>query len=114
MEFYWKIHNILYCATCKSKIRKDRIDTFKTLYERIGNNKEELKIKIQDIFTRLRNDLNNRDEEILQEVETYFNDIYCNESLLKEIMDLPNKIQLSFEKRKKIEISDNNKLASIV
>ena len=86
----------------------NKFEDFKTLYERIANNKEDLKTKIQDIFIRLRNDLNNREEELLQEIETYFNDICCNESLLKEIEDLPNKIQLSLEKGKKIEINDNN------
>ena len=79
----------------------NKFEDFKTLYERIANNKEDLKTKIQDIFIRLRNDLNNREEELLQEIETYFNDICCNESLLKEIVDLPNKIELSLEKRKK-------------
>lgn len=52
----------------------DKSEDFKILYERIVNNKECFKIKIQHIFTRLKNDLNNRVEELLLEVETYFND----------------------------------------
>ena len=48
----------------------------------------------------IKNDLNNREEEILIEAETYFNDINYKETLLKEIEDLLGQ-KLSLEKPKK-------------
>ena len=92
----------------------NNFEDFRVLYERTVKNKEDLKMKIQDIFTVLRNDLNKREEELLLEVENYFNDICCEESLIKEVEDLPNKINLSLEKGKKIDINNNNKLALFI
>ena len=57
-------------------------------------------LRFQDIFIWLKNDLNNREEEILIEAETYFNDINYKETLLKEIEDLLGQ-KLSLEKPKK-------------
>ena len=39
---------------------QDSINKLKTIYEKINEDKEELKIKIQKIFTKIRNELNNR------------------------------------------------------
>jgi len=43
------------------------------LYEKIEKSKEELKIIIQKIFTKLRNVLNDREDELLLEVDNRYN-----------------------------------------
>jgi len=47
----------------------DSINKIKIIYEKINEKKEELKIKIQGIFTKIRNALNDREDELLLEVE---------------------------------------------
>jgi len=49
------------------------------LYEKIEKSKEELKIIIQKIFTKLRNALNDREDELLLEVDNRYNELYFNE-----------------------------------
>ena len=63
-------------------------------------NKEELKLKIQNIFTKIRNILNNREEELLLEVDKKFNKLYYNEDIIKQSESLPNKIKIYLEKGK--------------
>ena len=63
-------------------------------------NKEELKLKIQNIFTKIRNILNNREEELLLEVDKKFNNLYYNEDIIKQSESLPNKIKIYLEKGK--------------
>ena len=62
----------------------------------MNKNKEELKLKIQDIFTQIRNILNNREDELLLEVDKKFNQIYYKEEIIKQSEYLPNKINLFF------------------
>ena len=50
----------------------------------MNQNKEELKLKIQNIFTKLRNILNNREDELLLEVDKKFNKIYYKEEIIKQ------------------------------
>lgn len=51
-----------------------------SFFEKIKKDKEDIKLKIQNTFTKIRNELNNREDKILLEVE--------------------QKFKLSFEKRK--------------
>ena len=66
-------------------------------------NKEELKIKIQKIFTIIRNELNDREEKLLSEVESIYENTFFKEELIKQYEKLPNKIKSSFEKGKLLE-----------
>ena len=88
----------------------------KILFEKVNENKEELKLKIQNIFTKIRNSLNNREDELLLEVDKKFNKLYCNENIIKESENLPNKIKISLEKGKIInkEWNGNDKLNSLI
>ena len=72
-------------------------------YLKKNENKEELKLNIQNIFTKIRNELNKREDELLFEVDKKFNDIFGNEDIIKESEKLPNKIKISLEKGKKID-----------
>ena len=92
------------------------IDELKKIFEKINENKEQLKLKVQKIFTKIRNSLNNREEELLLEIDNKFNDLYFNEDILKETEKLPNKIQISLKNGKIIsnEWNDENKIYSLI
>ena len=93
----------------------DSINELKEIIEKKDKNKEELIIKIQNIFTKLRNELNNREDQLLLEIENKYNDLYVNEDILKQFEKLPNKIKLLLEKGKKIDKKNLNiKLNSIL
>ena len=94
----------------------ESINKLKVIYEKLNENKEELKLKIQKIFTKIRNTLNEREDILLSEVDKQFNDNYISENIIKENENLPTKIQLSLEKGKNIdkEWDDENKLNSII
>jgi len=65
------------------------INESKALFDKININKEELKLKIQKIFTSFRSALNEREDELLLEVDTYdakeINEIKESEQLLDKI-----------------------------
>jgi len=107
--------NIKYLDNLSNNLDK-AINELKNLFEKINENKEELKLKIQKIFTNLRNSINQREDELLLEVDQIYNNEYCNEDIIKEGEKLPNKIKMTLEKSKLIdnEWNDNNKLISII
>ena len=86
------------------------------MFEKINESKEELKLKIQKVFTKIRNCLNEREDELLLDVDNQYNDIYCNEDMIKEGQKLPNKIKISLEKGKLLnnEWDDDKKLYLII
>ena len=61
------------------------IKELKEIFEKINKNKEELKINIQKIFTEIRNELNNREDELLLEVEKQYNNSFFKKNLLKKV-----------------------------
>ena len=86
----------------------ESFDDIKKIYEKINENKEEIKLSIQKTFTNLRNILNNREDELLMNVEKEYDDLFFKDSIIKDIEKLPNKIRLSLEKCKTIDEIDNN------
>ena len=91
------------------------INKLKAIYEKLNGSKEELKLKIQKIFTRIRNTINEREDILLSEVDKEFDYNFVNENIIKENENLPNKIKISIEKRKTLdkEWNDENKLNSL-
>ena len=91
---------------------EDSIKQIKIIYEKINENKEELKLKIQKIFTRIRNTINAREDNLLLEVDKYYNEIFF-EKIIIESEKLPNEIKISLERGKMIEKDwkDENKSA---
>ena len=69
-----------------------------------------------DIFTKLRNALNQREDEILTNIDNDFKKYFFDEELVKKAEKLPNKVKLSLEKGKLIdkEWNDDNKLNFII
>ena len=56
------------CLEELSKNLQNSINELIILFENVNKSKEELKLKIQNIFTKIRNILNNREDELLLEV----------------------------------------------
>ena len=88
----------------------------KILFEKIDKYKEELKLKIQRIFTKLRNSFNEKKDKIFQEDDEKFNEIFIKEDIIREAEKLNNKIKTSLEKGKLINIKEwnDNNLNSLI
>ena len=156
LEYFCKNHNVLCCASCITKIKKngkgqhtdcdvcvlsdikdekknklkeniktledlsknleESIKKLKSLSESVDKKKEEIKLKIQKVFTNIRNAINEREDYLLSEVDKQFDKIYLNENIIKQSENLPKKIQESLEKGKKIdkEWKDDNTLNSLI
>ena len=84
------------------------INELKKLFEIIENNKEALKLKVQKIFTKIRNVLKEREDELLFEIDNIFQNLYFNKDFIKEGEGLPEKIKISLENGKKIDKDWNN------
>ena len=67
-----------------SKTIKETINKIKEAIEIINGDKEKLKIKIQKIFTNIRNELNNREDKLLLEVDKQYEDLFFKEEINKE------------------------------
>ena len=91
------------------------ITELKNLFEKIKENKEEIKLYILNIFTKIRNAINQREDEILLEIDNLYENTFCNENLVKETEKLPQKIKMSIEKEKMFsEKLKTSKLNSII
>ena len=97
-----------------SKKFEEFFKELKNIFDKLNENKENLKLEIQKIFTKVRTALNEREDELLTEVDEKFEEIYFNENIIKESEKLPNKIKTSIEKGKNIakEWDDDKNLAS--
>ena len=105
------------------KILEDLSNTFlnsinemKLIIDKINNNKEELKISIQKSFTKLRNAINDRENELILEVDKQFEKIY-SDNILNQSEKLTHKIQYFLEKGKNINKDlekNNDKLKSFI
>ena len=95
---------------------EEKINQLKMISEKVNKDKEELKLKIQKVFTKLRNVLNEREDELLLEVDKQYDDLFFNKDIIKQSEKLPNKIKLSLEKGKKIDNEWNykNKLSLLI
>ena len=76
--------------------------------EEINKNKDNLKQTIQKLFTRIRNEINKREDELLLEVDKQFDNYYIKEDITKDNEKLPSKIKIYLEKGKNIEKDWNN------
>ena len=72
---------------------KDRIDELKNIFNKINENKENLKLKVQKIFTKIRSELNNREDKLLNEIDKIYNENYFKEDIIKSSEKLPDKIK---------------------
>ena len=92
------------------------ISEIKKKFQLLNNDKNDLKAKITHIFKKLRNLLRERESQLLKEVDEKFNNLFSDLDMLKEIEELPSKIQSNIIKGNSIknEWKDNNKLISMI
>ena len=74
-----------------SNTLQESINEIKKIFEKTNENKDNIKLKIQKIFTKIRNILNNREDELLLEVDNQFDNLYIKENSMRNIEKLPNK-----------------------
>ena len=84
--------NIKYLKEISNTIQK-RLEELKNIFILVDEKKQEIKKHIQNVFTKLRNELNNREEELLLNVDKTFDDNYFDEKIIKESEKLPEKIK---------------------
>ena len=96
------MNNVINLEKLNDKLKETILD-LKNIFDKIDKEKEELKLNVQKIFTRLRTVINEREDELLNEIDKIFDDKFFDENLLKEGEKLPNKIKTSMEKVKAME-----------
>ena len=95
---------------------ENSINELKNIFDKINNEKEEIKIKIQKIFTKIRTEVNNREEQLLMKVDEKYDDLFFKEELIKTSEKLPQKIKIFSEKGKSLNKfwNEYNKLSSLI
>ena len=90
------------------------INELKIMLEKIDKNKEELKSKIQLMFTKIRNEINKREDELLLETDKLFEELFFDAKIIKKSEKLPQEIKIYLEKGKKVneQWNDKDKLSS--
>jgi len=98
-----------------SKNLEESINKLKDIFEKLNKNKEDVKTNIQRIFTKIRNELNSREDSLLIEVDDIYNKNFFGEDIIKQGEKLPNKIKRSLEKCKTISnFNEENKIISLI
>ena len=94
------------------------INELKIVFEKISKDKEELKLNTQKIFTKIRNSINNREDEILLNVDTLFDNVYMKEKDMNDIDKYPNKIKNLLKQGKNTidqwKNNNKNELSSLI
>ena len=93
----------------------ESMESLKQIFQDIEKDKENLKLEIQTIFTKIRNSLNEREDKLLNEIDNLFNAKYFSEDIIKKGEKLPKQIKISKEKGRLIDKDwDNNNLNSYI
>ena len=74
--------NIKCLEELSNKLDKS-INELKLIFDKFNGNKEILKLNVQKIFTKIRNCLNEREHELLLDIDKLYNNNYYNEDLIK-------------------------------
>ena len=91
------------------------MESLKKIFEDIEKDKNNLKLEIQNIFTKIRTILNDREDELLKEIDDIFKTKYIDEDIIKKGEKLPKQIKLSLEKGKLLEKDcENSNLNSYI
>ena len=102
--------NIIFLEEISNKIESS-VNELKKRFEEIKERKELLKLKISKTFTQIRNVINEREDQLLLEVDNIFDKIFFREDLIKQGEKLPSILKKSLEKGKIIkEDLDINKI----
>ena len=92
------------------------IDKLKLILEIVNKTKEELKLNVQKIFTKIRTVINEREDELLSDIDNEFSNNFCGDDIIEESIKLPNKIKQYLEKENLLNNDWNNidKLSSLI
>ena len=95
-----------------SKTVENSIKELKKIFVKLNDNKDKLKKEIANIFTKIRSALNDRETDLLLEVDTFFDEKYFKEDLIKQGEKTPNRIKIILDKEKSLNEgwNDKNKL----
>ena len=104
----------LICLENLSNDIEKTIKEIKASFERISQNKEDLKLEIQAIFTKIRQILNEREDELILEVDEIYSNLYGDEDIIKESENLPYKINESLKNGKIIDKDWNDKQLNLM
>ena len=85
-----KLKENIQCLENLSKNVNESINNLKIISQKLNENKEQLKLKIQKIFTKIRNELNNREDELLLDIDKRFENLFFKEEIIKDSEKLPN------------------------
>ena len=69
---------------------KKNIDKLKLILEIVNKTKEELKLNVQKIFTKIRSVINEREDELLSDIDNEFSNNFCGE--LKKVLNYQIKL----------------------
>ena len=107
--------NIKYLEDLSSNF-KQALDKLKQIYDKINNDKEEIKLNILKIFTNIRNEVNDREDKIMNELDKLFDNIYFDEGLIKKSEKITSQIKLNLEESKSLgnDWEDKNKIISLI
>ena len=99
-----------------SKTIEPSINELKKIFEQTNKKKEDLKLKIRVIFTKIRNALNEREDELLLEVDKEYDNLFFKEELIKESEKIPSLIKNSLDKSSIVEKDwgEKQKLKSLI
>jgi len=88
---------------------EDSLNKLKEIFEKINESKEELKLKILNCFTKIRNIINSREDELLLELDNLYDNTFFKEDIIKKGEKLPKQIKIFLEKGKLLDNEwDNN------
>ena len=92
------------------------IEKIKIIIEKLNEDKDKLKEDVQKLFTKIRNELNNREDELLLEIDKQYQNLFFKDNITKYIGKLPDKIKIALEKGNKInnEWNNENKLNFLI
>ena len=96
-----------------SKSIDSSLNDLKNIFKTMIKDKDELKKKIYQLFTKIRTALNEREDEICKIIDNKFDSLYFKEDFINQGNKLPNEIKQSLEKGKSLN-NENNDLNKFI
>ena len=91
------------------------MNNLKKIIEKKEEEKEKSKLEIQNIFTKIRTALNDKEDKLLIEIDKKFQNVLINDEIIKESKNFFNKVKISIDKGNIIEKEWNiNQLSSMI
>ena len=110
-----KLEENIKCLEDLSNTLDKSINELKDILVKLNESKEESKLKIQKVFTKIRNVLNDREDVLLTEIDKKYNKHYFNEELIKKGEKLPDKVKESLKIGKELNKDwKNDELINII